>query len=55
MSVRKIESIDVVGFVVSPDDEKLEDQSGSLVVFTEETRRGLLTAKKRDTNLLAFD
>jgi hypothetical protein len=54
MKTRKLESSEVVGFIISPANELLTDEANDTLVFTERAQRYLLTAKKRDTNLLAM-
>ena len=53
MKIRKITTSNVIGYVTDPEGFLLADSEGQGVVYAGQVGRYLLTAKKRDTNLLA--
>jgi hypothetical protein len=54
MKIRRITAISIGGYIVDKDSNFLVDEQNNSIVYADEIRRYLLTAKKRDTNLLAL-
>lgn len=54
MKIRRIITVGIAGYIVDKDGNLLFDNLNTGVVYPDEVRRYLLTAKKRDTNLLAI-
>lgn len=54
MKLRKTTTSDVIGYLVDPNGVILVDDQDDGVVYVDEVGRYLLTAKQRDTNLLAY-
>jgi hypothetical protein len=53
MKIKKTPTSSVIGCITDPDGYLLADKQGSRVVYTGQVGCYLLTAKKRDTHLLA--
>lgn len=54
MKTRRITIVGIAGFLVDSEGNMIVDNQDNLVVYPDEIRRYLLTAKKRETNLLAL-
>jgi hypothetical protein len=54
MKIRRITTIGIAGFIVDKEGNLLFDSQNCGVVYPDGVRRYLMTAKKRDTNLLTL-
>lgn len=54
MKIRRLITFGIAGFIADTSGNPISDSQGSGVVYLDEVRRYLLTAQKRDTNLLAL-